>query len=410
MTDSVDAAGHSLPRAIAFDDIFAGKVSAPVFAEPGYNRARGVACLIGATDDVSAISAWLAEFADSKNTLRSYRKEIERFYNWLALFQRKDLSSVIRDDIDRYVEFVKSPPAHWVGKRGRPTGNDHPFQPFSGPLSAASCRQAIVIIGSLFSWLVDARYLAGNPFSVRRRKSKSTAQEKREQTETGQAGETERFLTVPTTRLLLDYLERQTAAAQGRRAQRHAERNLFVIRFLVNTGLRREELANARMSDIHRKHDNASGEDYWTMRITGKGGVTRTIALNETARNALQRYRAFFKASTHYFKNHCPVLLPMWGERADAQPLGDQVVYKDVHDAVKQAAVALAPDHPEEAAQIEEASPHWFRHTFGSMLDELGVSIKTIQVQLGHASIETTSIYINKGGHEQYQAISRMSL
>ncbi|KVV07346.1 tyrosine-type recombinase/integrase [Burkholderia ubonensis] len=410
MTDLVAPAPSILPCAISFDDIIAGKVSAPVFGEPGYNRARGVACLIGVTDDLPAIWAWLAEFAHSPNTHRSYRKEIERFYNWLAVYLRKDLGSVIRDDIDRYIEFVRNPPEHWIRKRGRPAGDDQVFRPFSGPLSDASCKQAIVIIGSLFSWLVDARYLAGNPFSIRRRKGKSSAQEKREQTQAEQKEDSGRYLPVPTARLLLEFLERQASEAQGRRAQRHAERNLFVVRFLVNTGLRREELANARMSDVLRKHDNASGEDYWTMRIIGKGGVTRTIALNETARNALQRYRTFFNASTHYFKNHCPIYLPLYGERPDAHPLTDQVIYKDVLDALTNAAAALAPDHPEEAAQIGAASPHWFRHTFGSMLDGLGVSIKTIQVQLGHASIETTSIYIDKGGHEQYQAISRMSL
>ncbi|ABO60331.1 tyrosine-type recombinase/integrase (plasmid) [Burkholderia vietnamiensis] len=411
MTELVDPANSILPRAISFDDIIAGRANVPVYGEPGYNRTRGVANLIGVTDDLPAIWAWLAEFAGSPHTHRSYRKEIERFYNWLSVYLRKDLGSVVRDDIDRYIAFVKNPPSDWVRqKSGRPRRDDDGFQPFTGPLSDASCKQAIVIVGSLFSWLVDARYLAGNPFSIRRRKAKLSAQEKREEHKTGQAEQSDRYLPAPTARLLLQFLERQADEAEGRRAKRHAERKLFVVRFLLNTGLRRDELASARMSDIYRRYDNASAQYYWTMQVIGKGGVVRTIALNETARNALQRYRSFFKASTHHTQNDCPIYLPLWGEQPNARPLDGQSIYKDVAKALEDAADALAASYLDESLLLKAASPHWFRHTFASMLDGLGVSITTIQAQLGHASIETTSIYIDKGGHEQYQAISQMSL
>ncbi|SAL50704.1 Phage integrase [Caballeronia udeis] len=45
---------------------------------------------------------------------------------------------------------------------------DPSWRPFAGPLSPASERQAVVILNTLFSWLVNAGYLAGNPLSLSR--------------------------------------------------------------------------------------------------------------------------------------------------------------------------------------------------------------------------------------------------
>ncbi len=43
--------------------------------------------------------------------------------------------------------------------------------PFAKPLERQSQRQALSILNSLFNWLVQARYLAGNPLALQRRKS-----------------------------------------------------------------------------------------------------------------------------------------------------------------------------------------------------------------------------------------------
>lgn len=43
------------------------------------------------------------------------------------------------------------------------------------PLTATSQRQAMVILNALFAWLVDAGYLAGNPLSLSRQRTRRTA-------------------------------------------------------------------------------------------------------------------------------------------------------------------------------------------------------------------------------------------
>jgi integrase/recombinase XerD len=51
-------------------------------------------------------------------------------------------------------------------------------------------------------------------------------------------------------------------------------------------------------------------------------------------------------------------------------------------------------------------SPHTFRRSFATLLNNRGVKISTIQKLLGHASIDTTSTYIHNSYEEIYQELS----
>jgi integrase/recombinase XerC len=65
----------------------------------GSNRAReGAPKSIAADDDVAAIRLWLAEYADSPHTLRSYAKEVTRLLLWSTQERDKPVSSLLRED------------------------------------------------------------------------------------------------------------------------------------------------------------------------------------------------------------------------------------------------------------------------------------------------------------------------
>ncbi|PPB84918.1 hypothetical protein B0O95_102320 [Mycetohabitans endofungorum] len=58
---------------------------------------------------------------------------------------------------------------------GKYARGDARWRPFNGPLSAASQRQARVILNGLFTWLVNAGYLRGNPMALLRQRAKRSA-------------------------------------------------------------------------------------------------------------------------------------------------------------------------------------------------------------------------------------------
>src|SRR5471030_3219152 len=137
----------------------------------GTNRAFGTKAQISADNDIDAVKAWLARVADKKTTFETYRKEAERLLLWCAIERAKPLSSLTHEDWLLYKEFIKQPrpAARWVSAEGRKYPRAHrAWRPFAGPLSATSQRQAAIILNALFSWLVNAGYLAGNPLTLSR--------------------------------------------------------------------------------------------------------------------------------------------------------------------------------------------------------------------------------------------------
>ena len=149
-------------------------VSTDVDGRNGSNRATGNRPQIAATTDVEAIKAWLARFIDTKTTFDNYRKEAERLVLWSTVAMQKPISSLTHEDLLVYQRFLANPqPAgRWIMPRGRKVARSHPdWRPFAGPLAASSQRQAIIILNALFSWLVNAGYLAGNPLSLSRHRA-----------------------------------------------------------------------------------------------------------------------------------------------------------------------------------------------------------------------------------------------
>lgn len=141
----------------------------------GTNRATGNRPQIAAQNDIDAIKAWLARFIDTKTTFDNYRKEAERLLLWSTVQLQKPLSSLTHEDLLAYQHFLADPqpPARWVMRDGRKFGRPHPdWRPFAGPLSPSSQRQAIIILNTLFSWLVNAGYLASNPLSLSRQRTR----------------------------------------------------------------------------------------------------------------------------------------------------------------------------------------------------------------------------------------------
>ena len=114
---------------------------------------------MAASNDLGAIQAWLAEFHDSPPQTRNLSQGGRRLLLWALLEQGKPLSSLTREDC---LQVNFSSPIHsrvsWCGTKA-PRFSPR-WRPFLGPLGPASCKLAMLIINSLFSYLVKAGWPA----------------------------------------------------------------------------------------------------------------------------------------------------------------------------------------------------------------------------------------------------------
>ena len=370
----------------------------------GINRARNMPKQIAADTDLAAILAWLCEFPEGHPTRRAYHKEVQRFYAWVLAYSGKPLSSLMREDMERYRAFMAAPPESWCAPRYRRKGTGL-WRPFEKALSAKSQAQAITIINALFSYLVDAHYLAGNPLAIMRKKRQGVAKRRRT---------VPKSIPLHTFERLVEALQSECERLNGLGSEHvEMERMLMVVRVLANTGMRRGEFANALVGDLYPARDPLTRADSWFLTVTGKGDKTEPIAFNPAALAALHRYQRVVGVDPYRADPRTPLVLPLGANGISAglaKPVNDQTIYNIVRKALAIGADILEGDNPIEATVLRKATPHYFRHTFAKIMSDLGYPLPLVQRQLRHESIATTAIYTETEQHEMYRAVAKITL
>lgn len=341
----------------------------------GTNRAPDVTTKqITANNDLAAIRTWLAEFDDSPQTYRTYRKEAERLLLWSILCQKKPLSSLSHDDLRDYYVFLSdpTPSAVWCGPR-KP--RNHPdWKPFEGKLKAKSIAQALTILNVLFSYLVEAGYLRGNPLGLMRRHLKRRSQSANTPID--------RYLEPDCWKAVLQFIE--ALPQTTRRDKIHYERVRYLFYLLYLLGSRVSEVANARMSDIFQ----IRGQWWWT--VTGKGQKTSRIPVNDCLLEALARYRQFYGLPPFPAPNEdCGLFMRLnGGGRVSAN-----LIYRLVKQTFQDCAATLETTHPLFSAKLRQASTHWLRHTAITHQTDAGIDLRYVKLNARHESVETTMRY-----------------
>jgi len=367
-------------------------ISPHLTGQDGLNRSHARSQVV-ADDDRSAVLAWLARYAGTPATLASYRKEAERLLLWCVHQRGLAMSSLTHEDVLIYERFLADPqPAErWVMTMRQRPGRDSPhWRPFAGPLSSASQRHALSIINAMFSWLVEAGYLAGNPLSLGRRKRRVGPRQ------------TSRFLPhehwdeVKATILAMP--------TDTGREMAHAARCRWLFSLLYIGGLRVSEVTSSTMGGFYSQRDRAGVERWW-LEVTGKGDKSRIIPATAELMAELMAYRKLHSLSALPSSGESrPLVLPIIGAQ---KPLARSAIHEIVKGVMRGTADRLRAKGREwdaAASQIEEASTHWLRHTAGTHMTDAGMDVKTVRDNFGHATISTTSIYVHSEDDARHDA------
>jgi integrase/recombinase XerD len=142
-----------------------------------------------------------------------------------------------------------------------------------------------------------------------------------------------------------------------------------ILMTLYSTGVRRSELVRLRVEDI-------DSERMIVHIRKGKGGKDRDVPLCPKLLDTLREYWRWKKPRTWLF------------------PRGIRPGGKSAHLTSKSVWYACA-EAARHAGLKKRVAPHMLRHSFATHLLENGADLPTIQVLLGHADLEVTSIYLH---------------
>jgi len=268
------------------------------------------------------------------NTVRAYRRDLDRYASHLAESGHDDLTSVGEREITAYL------------RRLREGDDGH------SPLAASSAARAISAVRGLHRFaareglVVDDASRDVHPPALGRR--------------------------LPRALDVSDVLRLLEVARSGEGPA--GLRDAALLEFLYGTGARISEAVTCVPDDL----DLVEG----TVVLHGKGGRTRVVPIGGYARSALHEYLIRGR----------PALLAHATRHVGR---GAHAVFRNARGGPlsRQGAWAILRRAAADAGLSGPVSPHALRHSFATHLLDGGADVRVVQELLGHASVTTTQIY-----------------
>ncbi|SAK70257.1 integrase [Caballeronia glebae] len=242
----------------------------------------------------------------------------------------------------------------------------------------------------------------------------------------------ERALPADLWRKLRGELDVRSAEESGTTAPAQWRAVRAAILLMGDSGLRREEAASARREDLRPSSYGTLERPVWELTLVGKGQRERTVPVSAATLNALRAHWADrgqdFDGATGKEKQSGPLLSPVvipWtdasrrrhrpgqsAESGDGQPAKEAGYTADglnrlISRMVTELVKTMDGLSLDERVRLGQSNAHAFRHTFGtqSVADEVPVDV--VQKVLGHASLQTTTIYVQAEKQRVVEEVAR---
>jgi site-specific recombinase XerD len=142
-----------------------------------------------------------------------------------------------------------------------------------------------------------------------------------------------------------------------------------ILMVLYATGIRRAEAALLKVSDI-------DSERMVIHILQGKGSRDRDVPMTPKLLDTLREYWRWKRPKVYLFPS-------TEGHRGEERPISDKTVWYACKEAAARAGIK------------KRIGPHTLRHSFATHLMEAGTDLRTIQLLMGHAHLEHTTLYLH---------------
>ena len=153
-----------------------------------------------------------------------------------------------------------------------------------------------------------------------------------------------------------------------------------ILMVLYGTGIRRTEASLLKVSDI-------DSERMVIHVHQGKGSRDRDVPMTPKLLDILREYWRWKRPKVYLFPSTS-------GHRGVEHPISDKTVWYAVKEAGKRAGIQ------------KRIGPHTLRHSFATNLMEAGTDLRTIQLLMGHAHLEDTTVYLHLSQRHLHAAIN----
>jgi len=142
-------------------------------------------------------------------------------------------------------------------------------------------------------------------------------------------------------------------------------RDKLIVELLYSTGMRRNELVNLKLSDIHKSNQ--------VVKVLGKRNKERYIPLLKSVLDSLTIY--------HEFRDQIKTDQSYLFITKNGKKIYDTLVYRIINNYFSSVSSKV------------KKSPHVLRHSFATHLLNEGADLNSVKELLGHSSLASTQVY-----------------